>query len=83
MINENISSSIIFKLVLQQFGRVDEVGICHYHKNLSYLILTETSDVHYDTFVEHLIAEFNQKTNIGIFYVSNDINSGFVTWRKE
>ena len=70
--------------MLQQFGRViDECGICHYHDNLSYLLLIDTSDVPYGTPAECLIAEFNQKIDVSFWCVLHYINYGFATLCKE
>ena len=81
MINDNVSSNIISKLVLQFDRGIDEVEIYHYSSNLSYFLLKETSDVPYGTPVERLIAEFNQKTDVRFCYgyALHYVDSGFVT----
>ena len=78
-----VSSSVICQLVLQLYKRsITEVDVCHYRYKLSYNLLKATSDVPYGTPVEKLIAEFQLKKDVSFCYVLHDMDSGFVTYRK-
>ena len=82
-INEGLGSGVICNLVLKQFERtLTEVDVCHYRDKLSFNLLKQTSKLPYGTPVEQLIAEFQLKKDVSFCYVLHDMNSGFVTYKK-
>ena len=82
-INNHVSSSVISNLVLTLYHRtITEVDICHYRDTLSNSLLKEASDLPYGTPVDKLIAEFQLKKDVSFCYVLHDMNSGFVTYKK-
>ena len=82
-INNGLSSSVIANQVFTLYHRtINEVDICHYRDRLSDKLLKECSEEPYGTPVDKLIAEFGLKKDVSFCYVLHDINSGFVTYKK-
>ena len=76
-------SSTIFRLVFQLYNKVISEHYVYQNRDmLIYSTLEDTSDLPYGNPVKRFIAEFSNKLDVGVLYVTRVINSWFVTYMK-
>ena len=82
-LHERIAPSQIVALVKQTYNTtLTEGDLYKYRNKMLYGMLDATVNTPYGTPVDKLIYHFTNKKDVSFMYVMHDMNSGFVTYRK-
>ena len=82
-LHERVAPAVIVSLVKQSYNTtLTEGDLYKYRNKVLYSMLNDTVKEPYGTPIDKLIHYFSNKRDVSFMYVMHDMDSGFVTYRK-